>query len=248
MGLWMVPLIKIGVQATSPSATTNHAPLCISSTATVAAKIDATFSAAEYAATSTRSCAPCLLQALDLSEELATFPRHTTTLIKSHQLRSTATNKGHIQRHQANTASMRNSMQFNIIAACAQVDCMFPPQEIFAMQDMFSFAALAGAITGTIYTDITGTFPVHSFKSMQYVFVSYIYDLNAIIDRAMLSRTGASMVQEITKVISILKFSGYYPALNVMDNECSAAVKKFIWSKAINIQLIPLRNHHKKCR
>jgi hypothetical protein len=57
---------------------------------------------------------------------------------------------------------------------------MFPQQEICAMQDVFCFAALANTITGTKYTDITGAFPVCSFKSMQYIFVANVYDLNAI--------------------------------------------------------------------
>jgi hypothetical protein len=108
---------------------------------------------------------------------------------------------------------------------------------------MFYFATLANAIMGTIYTNITGAFLVHFFKSMQYVFVAYIYDLNVIIVRAMPSCTNASMVQVLTKVISILKSVGYHPALNVMDNECSAAFKKYIRSEAINIQLIPPHNH-----
>ncbi len=73
------------------------------------------------------------------------------------------------------------------------------------MQEMFYFAALADAITGTMYTDITSTFPVRSFKSMQYMFVAYIYDLNAIIIQAMSSCTNTFMVQSFTKVISILK-------------------------------------------
>jgi hypothetical protein len=134
-------------------------------------------------------------------------------------------------------------MQADIIAARAENDRMFPPQEICAMQDMFCFSALADAIMGTMYTNITGTFPVRSFKSMQYVFVAYIYDLNAIIVWAMPSRTDASMVQAFTKVISILKLGGYHPALNIMDNECSTAAEKYIWSKAINIQLVPPYNH-----
>ncbi len=108
---------------------------------------------------------------------------------------------------------------------------------------MFCFAMLVDAIMGTMYTNITGAFLVHSFKSMQYVFVAYIYNLNSIIVRAMPSRTDASMVQAFTKVISMLKSGGYHPALNVMDNKCSAAVKKYIRSKAINIQLIPPHNH-----
>jgi hypothetical protein len=126
--------------------------------------------------------------ALNLSEELATIPVVNTTLIKNHLPCSTATDKGYMQQHQANTASTCN-MQSDIIAACAKVDCMFSPQEICAVQDMLCFAMLANAITGTIYTDITGAFPVCSFKSMQCVFVANIYYLNAIIVRAMPSRT-----------------------------------------------------------
>jgi hypothetical protein len=78
---------------------------------------------------------------------------------------------------------------------------------------------------------------------MQYVFVAYIYDLNAIIVWAMPSCTDGSMVQAFTKVISILKSGGYHPALNVMDNKCSAAVEKYIRSEAVNTQLVPPHNH-----
>jgi hypothetical protein len=103
MGLWMVPLMNPGVQATSPSATITHAPLRISSATTVAANIDATSSAAKYACYIHQIiCSPpaaTLLRALDLSKELATIPGLTTTLIKNHLPCSTATNKGHMQRH-----------------------------------------------------------------------------------------------------------------------------------------------------
>jgi hypothetical protein len=134
-------------------------------------------------------------------------------------------------------------MQDNIVTAQAKVDCMFPQHELCAMQDVFCFATLVNAITGTIYTDITGAFPVRLFKSMQYIFVAYVYDLNAIIVCAMLYCTDASMVTAFTEVITILKAGGYQPALNVMDNECSAFVKKYIKSENINIQLVPLHNY-----
>jgi hypothetical protein len=51
------------------------------------------------------------------------------------------------------------------------------------------------------------------------------------------------MVTAFTKVIATLKSSGYTPALNVMDNECSATVEKYIQSEKITIQLIPPHNH-----
>jgi hypothetical protein len=78
---------------------------------------------------------------------------------------------------------------------------------------------------------------------MQYIFAAYVYDLNAIIVRAMPYRTDASMVTAFTEVITILKAGGYQLALNVMDNECSAAIKKYIKSENINIQLVPPHNH-----
>jgi hypothetical protein len=48
----------------------------------------------------------------------------------------------------------------HIVNARAEVDRMFPQHELCAMQDVFCFAALANAITGTMYTDVTGAFPV----------------------------------------------------------------------------------------
>jgi hypothetical protein len=130
------------------------------------------------------------------------------------------------------------NVQEVIVVARAKVDCMFLGQEICAMQDVFCCAALANAITSTMYPDITSTFPVRSFRSVQNVFASYVYDLNATIVCAMPSCTNASMVQAFNKVITILKSRGYQPALNVIDNKCSAAVKKYIRSKMINIQLV----------
>jgi hypothetical protein len=130
-------------------------------------------------------------------------------------------------------------MQDNIVAANAKVDCMFLSQEICAMQDVFCFAALADAITGTMYTNITGAFPVCLFKSMQYSFIAYVFDLKTIIVHAMPSCTDAPMVQAFTKVITILKPQGYQPALNVMDNKCFNTVEKYIRSEKSTSNLSP---------
>ncbi len=107
----------------------------------------------------------------------------------------------------------------------------------------FCIAALANANAGTMYSDLTGAFPIRSFKNMQYVFVAYVYDLNAIIVRAMPTGTDTSMITVFTEVITTLRARGYHPALNVMDNECSAAVEKSIKSSKTNIQLVPPHNH-----
>ncbi len=118
-----------------------------------------------------------------------------------------------------------------------------PQQETCSMQDVFCFAALANANTGTMYMDLTGSFPVQLFKNMQYMFAAYVYDLNAIIIRAMPTCTNAAMITTFKEVIKVLRTRGYHLALNVMDNKCSTAVERYIRSEKINIQLVPPHNH-----
>jgi hypothetical protein len=120
---------------------------------------------------------------------------------------------------------------------------MFPMQEACAMQDVFGFAALANTNTGTMYTNLTGAFLVQSFKNMQYIFVAYIYNLNAIVIRPMPSQTNASFIAAITKIVTVLRAPDYQLSLNVMDNECSKALKKHIHANKMNIQLVPPHNH-----
>jgi hypothetical protein len=182
----------------------------------ITANIDTTSSATKYAQYIHQSiCSPpsaTLLGALKHSEELATIPGLTPTLIKNHLPLSTATNKGHMRQHRSNTASTQNN-QNNIEAKHAKIDHMFPQQEICAMQDVFCFAALANTITGSMYTDITSALPVRLFKSMQFIFVAYVYDLSTNIVCAMPSHTDASMVTAFIEVITTPKTGGYHPSM-----------------------------------
>ena len=239
-GLWMIPLTDAAT--TPPAPSTHGAP----STDNYIANVAATSSAAEYARYIHQLlCSPpaaTLLQALTKSTELRTIPGLSPTLIHNHLPRSTATDKGHMRRHRANTASTRNT-QAAIVQARAEVDDIFPTHEACAVHDMFCFAALADANTGTMYTDLTGAFPVRSFKNMQYIFVAYVYDLNAIIVRPMPSRTDASFIAAFTDVFATLRARNYMPHLNVMDNECSKAVERHIRSEKLDIQLVPPHNH-----
>ena len=108
---------------------------------------------------------------------------------------------------------------------------------------MFCFAALADMHTGTMYTNSTGAFPMQSFRNMQYVFVAYIYNLNAILVRAIPSRTDGAMIAAFKDILATLNTRGYEPTLNVMNNECSKAVEAHIRSNNMDIHLAPPHNH-----
>jgi hypothetical protein len=98
--------------------------------------------------------------------------------------------------HRSCTASTCNN-HADIVLARAKVHQLCPPHEACAVQDMFCFAALPNAMLGTMYTNITGAFPLWSFKNMQYIFVEYIYDLNAIIMQPMPSCTNSLFIASL---------------------------------------------------
>ncbi len=110
-------------------------------------------------------------------------------------------------------------MQPAIVQARRNVDSLQPDEEICAAHDMFCFAALAKLITATMYTNLPCALPVRSFKSMQYIFVAYIYDFNATLVHAMPSKNNAAMITTFTKILATLAAHGYKPTLNVTDNE-----------------------------
>jgi hypothetical protein len=238
-GLWMITLT--GTPTTTPTAKPAMCPPPIA----MAANVEATSSAAEYAGYIHKLlCSPpaaTLLHALNRSKELMTIPGLTLALIHAHLLQSTTTNKGHMQCHRANMASTHNT-HANIMAACVDVNSMSPSQEVCSLQEMFCFATLAKANTSTMYTDLTGAFHIRSFKNMQYIFVAYIYGLNAIV-RPIPSHANATMTAAFTEVFAILWAQDYQPALNVMDNECSKTVEKHIRANRMSIQLVPPHNH-----
>jgi hypothetical protein len=184
-GLWMIPLCP-----TPPSSANNNQTNMLPTV--IVANVDATFSAGEYARyihhTLCSPLATTLIQALKCSKELATIPGLMAHVINTHLTYSTATDKGHMRRHCQGIQSTQ-TMQPAIVQARRDVDSLQPDKEICAVDNMFCFAALANLNIGTMYTNLPGAFPLHSFKSMQYIFIAYIYDLNAILVHAMPSRT-----------------------------------------------------------
>ena len=44
---------------------------------------------------------------------------------------------------------------------------------------MFYFSALTDANDDTIYSDLAGRFPVRSYAGNQYIFIAYIYTIDA---------------------------------------------------------------------
>jgi hypothetical protein len=69
-----------------------------------------------------------------------------------------------------------------------------------------------------MYTNSTGAFPVQSSRNVQYVFVAFIYNLNAILVHAMPSKNNGAMIAAFTDILANLNTQGFALTLNVMDN------------------------------
>ena len=78
---------------------------------------------------------------------------------------------------------------------------------------------------------------------MNYIFVAYVYKLNAILLRSMKSREDASMVEAFTIIYTKLEEAGHNPKIHVLDNEFSRAVQNFLIKKGTAIQNVEAHNH-----
>jgi hypothetical protein len=78
---------------------------------------------------------------------------------------------------------------------------------------------------------------------MQYIFIAYIYNLNAILVHAMPSKNNAAMITAFSEILATLAARGYKPTLNITDNECSKMVEAYIKSNKMDIHLFPPHNH-----
>jgi hypothetical protein len=83
------------------------------------------------------------------------------------------------------------------------------------------FAALVDV--GKKYGDLTGRFPHVSRRGNPYVLVVYDYDGNTISSEAIKSRNDKETIRAYSKLHQ-------QPELQIVDNECSATLKRYLLS------------------
>ena len=108
--------------------------------------------------------------------------------------------------------------------------------------EIYCFAVIGDKNENTIYSDLTGQFPVRSYDDMVYICVACVYKFNAILLCAMKSIEDANMVEAFTSIYADLEVICHKPKLNVLDNECSRAVQNFLNMKDTTRQNV--ENHH----
>ena len=119
-----------------------------------------------------------------------------------------------------------------------------PQEEQSAQFKLFCFAALADKIKGTIYTDLPGRFPTRSYKGNQYIFLTYVYNANAILVRPMKSRAKEEQLEKFKEIYDYLKRKKFSPILHVMDNnKCNKLIQYHIQNSHVTLQLVGPNQH-----
>ena len=101
---------------------------------------------------------------------------------------SPATSKGRLTKQRANVRSTRpkDRTKQQMEEEISTSDNLTPDTDVDVIptdkqaSNMFCCASLADTTEGTLYTDMTGSFPVQSLEGMHAFFVAYDYDTNMI--------------------------------------------------------------------
>ena len=85
--------------------------------------------------------------------------------------------------------------------------------------------------SGVVYNDLTVNFPFMLIDVSVYFFVLYHYELNAILIKAIANVDDHSIYEAYKEVFETLEAKGYKPKMNVMDNQATKYIKKFLTKK-----------------
>ena len=169
------------------------------------------------------------------SNFFATWPGLTADAVRKFLPKSLNTAKGHLKAARKNQRSTKVAP----VPPPLMTTPSSPSQEP-AVRTNFVYTKVV-EVTGQIFTDQTGRFPVTSSKGNQYIMVLYDFDSNAILAEPMKNRSEREMVQVYTKMHTYLCRRGLKPRLQKLDNECPAGLKAFMADEDVTYQLaLPL--------
>ena len=94
-------------------------------------------------------------------------------------------------------------------------------------------------ISGNISSNNTGEFPVTSIRGGNYIMAMEDYDSDALLELPLTSCAETELLCAVTKLYKHPKETGLQPRLHMLNNECSALMKKFIRELGETHQLVP---------
>ena len=163
------------------------------------------------------------------NEQFVTKPGINTTDVAKHLTPTIATAKVNLDRKRKNINSTQKETEEE------KLDMTPIPEE--KNEDVF-IEFLAVDTNGTIYTYLTGKFPVTSISGHKYVMLLYHYDSNRIVFRPMKKIIDIESMRFYKYMYDYLKARNCKPKLIIMDNESSTSMKRYITNTNVNLPTV----------
>ena len=140
---------------------------------------------------------------------------------------------------------LTSSDRQQVIDAPKRVSDMSPDKQVCSAEEdkIYCFANIGNRNENTIYSNLTGRFPVQSYKGMQYLCVACFYKINTVLVRPMKLQADPVMVTSFTSVYHNLAAMGHQPKQHAPNNNCSRAVQQCLDKKGTNRQNVEAHNH-----
>ena len=100
-------------------------------------------------------------------------------------------------------------------------------------------------LSGKMYTDQTGRFPVTSSRGDKYILVAYHFDSNTIHVEPLKTRSGLDLTTAYQKLHSMLTNRGLQHHLHILDNECPHVLQNVMREVNEKFQLVPPHIHRR---
>ncbi len=112
-----------------------------------------------------------------------------------------------------------------------------------SIANIFCFRAFAYQHSGIVYNNLTGNFPFISYNGSVGYLVVYHYKSNAILALPISSLNDKTIFDAYKIAFDDLAAKGFIPKLNIMDNQATKYIKKFLTNKECKLQLVEPHNH-----
>jgi hypothetical protein len=189
-------------------------------------------------------------------------PNISETLITKYLNPSPATAKGHMKRPRYGIKSTTPKQAPTIVVVPPTVipqvvpplNALLPPMHNTtspnvieddcdgSMANVFCFGAFADKNTGVMYHDMTGLFPFMSLDGYICYLIMYHYESNSILATPIDSMDDMSIFEAYKKNFDMLERKGFKVKLNVMDNQATKNIMKFLDEKGCKVQLVEPHN------
>ena len=184
-----------------------------------------------------------------------TWPGFTVQAIKKYVANEPTTSKGHLDHVRKNLRSTKSNKNYSTINRTSKYD---PPPITKMIYDneiedvsqepeniITNDHYLGVTDIKKVYSDQTGRFPYRSSNGMQYCFVLYSYDTNAILVEPLKNRTAQELLKAYSKIITYLSDRGYKPNMHFLDNEAPDILQRYNIQQKIKYQLVPPNSHRR---